>query len=80
MTIKVQAHTDNLDARIANKIDSTTFQSRFPRQVEHILRLTAERLQNGMRKDEPVPLTTTEIVNLATAMNQLYDIYVDLHD
>ena len=78
--IRVQAHIDNPDARIANRIDNETFRARYPRQVEHILRLTAERLQNGMRKDIPVPLGNCEVMQLARALRDLHEIYQDLND
>jgi hypothetical protein len=49
-----------------------------PKQVEHCLRLTLERLQNGLRKSNDKPLATVEIQQLATAAHALYSIYAEL--
>jgi hypothetical protein len=69
------------DVKIAQKVMAAhreAFQQKFPGQCEHIMRLIAERLQTGLRKDNPVELTAGEICFLARALNSIYDIHVDL--
>ena len=69
------------DVRIEQKINSAhraAFVQKFPGQVEHILRLIAERLQLGLRKDQPVELMASEIADLSRALNLIYDIHCDL--
>ena len=69
------------DVKIAQKVMSAhreAFVQKFPGQCEHIMRLIAERLQQGLRKDQPVELSASEICDLATALNRIYDIHVDL--
>jgi hypothetical protein len=69
------------DAKIAQKVMGAhreAFAIKFPGQCEHIMRLIAERLQLGLRKDQPVELSASEICDLATALNRVYDIHCDL--
>ena len=69
------------DTRIEQKINSAhreAFQQKFPGQIEHCMRLIAERLQTGLRKDQPVELMPAEIAALASALNLIYDIHCDL--
>ena len=54
------------------------FQQKFPGQCEHIMRLIAERLQLGLRKDNPVELAAAEICHLAQALDAVYSIHTDL--
>ena len=54
------------------------FVQKFPGQCEHIMRLIAERLQLGLKKDNPVELSAGEICDLARALNAIYDIHCDL--
>jgi hypothetical protein len=42
------------------------------------MRLIAERLQLGLRKDNAVEMMPSEIEALATALNRIYNIHVDL--
>ena len=69
------------DVKIAQKVMTAhreAFAQKFPGQCEHIMRLIAERLQLGLRKDQPVELTASEISDLAQALNCIYDIHCDL--
>ena len=69
------------DTRIEQKVMAAhreAFQQKFPGQVEHCMRLIAERLQSGLRKDNPVELMPSEIAALASALNLIYDIHCDL--
>ena len=68
------------DTKIQQKVMAAhreAFKEKFPGQVEHILRLVAERLQQGLRKDNPVELTAAEVESLALALNSIYDIHCD---
>jgi hypothetical protein len=69
------------ETRIAQKVGAAhreAFREKFPGQCEHIMRLIAERLQLGLRKDNPIELTAAEIQGLASALNAIYLIHVDL--
>ena len=69
------------DVKIEQKVMAAhreAFQTKFPGQCEHIMRLIAERLQQGLRKDNPVELMATEIESLSHALNLIYDIHCDL--
>ena len=69
------------DVKIAQKVMAVhreAFAQKFPGQCEHIMRLIAERLQLGLRKDNPVELSAGEICYVARALNSIYDIHVDL--
>ena len=80
--IDQQAEADRVaDTKIQQKLGAAhreAFHQKFPGQVEHILRLVAERLQQGLRKDNPVELTANEVESLSQALNAIYDIHVDL--
>ena len=66
------------DVKIAQKVGQAhreAFVHKWPNQVEHILRLTAERLQLGLRKDQDVELPAKDIDCLAQALYNVYQIY-----
>lgn len=67
------------DVKIMQKVNAVhreSFAAKFPNQCEHILRLTAERLQSGLDKRDGVDtgnpatwrLTPSEIADLSEAM------------
>ena len=67
------------DANISNKIAAhhqQQFRDRFPQQVEQILRLTAERLQNGLHKTTNDPLSNEDVRNLAIALQCIHEVYI----
>ena len=69
------------ETKIMQKVNAVyreAFQEKFPGQCEHIMRLIAERLQHGLRKDSAVELSAGEICYLARALNAIYDIHCDL--
>lgn len=69
-----------VDAQISNKISAhqhNQFGDRFPKQVEHCLRLVGERLQLGLKK-EGASLTNEEVAQLAGALEHLYSIWRDV--
>jgi len=71
------------DTKIQQKVMAAhreAFKEKFPGQIEHILRLVAERLQLGLRKDNAVELSAGEVCYLARALDAIYSIHVDLRD
>lgn len=58
----------------AHRVDQ--FRERFPQQIEHCVRLTAERLQLGLKKDTGY-LSNKEVAELSTALAALYSIWID---
>lgn len=80
------AAKETQDVKIAQKIMSThreAFIQKFPHQLEHCMRLTAERLQACLNKPEGVvlsdpktwPADSEAIRNLAMALESLYMIH-----
>jgi hypothetical protein len=70
--LRTQAQPDrSLDQQIADKAaaaHAAAFRERFPGQCQHIQRLIAERLQQGLHKSAPEPLTHGEVADLAQAL------------
>jgi hypothetical protein len=77
------------DVKIAQKIMAAhreAFRERFPGQVEHSLRLTAERLQACLNKPEGFvaadtatwPAAPEHIADMARALAALHEIYQNL--
>jgi hypothetical protein len=54
------------------------FHEKFPGQVEHCMRLIAERLQKGLAKDAEVGLSDCSAKDLSWALLNLYEIHCDL--
>ena len=66
---------------IAQKIGAThraAFREKFPGQIEHCMRLIAERLQKGLAKDAEVGLSDCSAKDLSWALRNLYLIHQDL--
>lgn len=79
---------DTLILQKVNAAHREAFKLRFPGQVEHCMRLIAERLQ-AMLTDKPAELnnpatwtsTAEEIALLSTALHEIYNIYKEIvHD
>lgn len=67
-----------LNTRIQQKINAAhrgAFRDKFPGQVEHVLRLIAERLQTGLNKNSQDTLDNHEVAALSSAMVAIYEIY-----
>lgn len=67
-----------LEAKIQGKINAVhrgAFREKFPTQVEHVLRLIAERLQLGLNKNSADTLNHTDVALLAEALRNVYEIY-----
>lgn len=59
------------DTRIMQKVNAAhrmAFREKFPGQIEHCLRLITERLQQGLHKEAPVPISDREAADLSTAI------------
>jgi hypothetical protein len=66
---------------IAQKLGAThraAFREKFPGQIEHCMRLIAERLQKGLAKDAEVGLSDCSAKDLSWALRNLYLIQQDL--
>jgi hypothetical protein len=71
------------DVKIEQKINAAhraAFQQKFPGQVEHCMRLVAERLQTGLRKDSDLQLSDCSAKDLTWALLNLWTIHQDLRD
>ena len=70
--LRTQAQPDrSLDQQIAEKAaaaHAAQFRERFPGQCQHIQRLIAERLQQGLHKNAADPLTHDQVADLAQAL------------
>jgi hypothetical protein len=69
------------ETQIMQKVNAAhrqAFVQKFPGQIEHCLRLTVERLQQGLRKDQVMPISNHEVYHLAQAINLLYRINHEL--
>jgi len=80
---------NNQDIKILQKVGAAqreAFKEKFPGQVEHMLRLTAERLQAVLTKRASTDVadiatwaaTPREIADLAIALNQLQEVQRNL--
>jgi hypothetical protein len=69
------------DTLIAQKVGAThraAFREKFPGQIEHCMRLIAERLQKGLAKDAEVGLSDCSAKDLSWALLNLYKIHQSL--
>ena len=69
------------DTKIEQKINLAyreAFHQKFPGQVEHCMRLVAERLQTGLKKDGDIQLSDCSAKDLTWALLNLYKIHSDL--
>lgn len=54
------------------------FKEKFPGQVEHCMRLIAERLQKGLSKDAEISISDCNAKDLSWALLNLYQIHCEL--
>lgn len=69
------------EAQIQAKVNQAhreAFQQKFPNQIEHCMRLIAERLQHGLRKDGEMQISDCSAKDLTLALWNLYRIRNDL--
>jgi len=85
----IRAATEQADAlrveevKIQQKLGAAhraAFQAKFPGQIEHCMRLIAERLQKGLAKDAEVGLSDCSAKDLSWALLNLYKIHQQLQD
>lgn len=81
-TAREQADAQRVtDTLIAQKVGAThraAFREKFPGQVEHCMRLIAERLQKGLAKDSDMQISDCSARDLSAALRDLYLIHQDL--
>lgn len=66
---------------IQQKLGAThraAFREKFPGQIEHCMRLIAERLQKGLAKDSEMQISDCSAKDLSWALVNLYEIHCDL--
>lgn len=71
------------DTRIAQKVNAAhreAFHEKFPGQIEHCMRLVAERLQTGLRKDSDLQISDSSAKDLTWALINLWTIHTELKD
>jgi len=69
------------EAQIQAKVNAAhreAFREKFPNQIEHCMRLIAERLQLGLRKDSEMQISDCSAKDLTLALWNLYRIRNDL--
>ena len=69
------------DVIIQQKLGAThraAFREKFPGQIEHCMRLIAERLQKGLAKDAEVGLSDCSAKDLSWALLNLWTIHNEL--
>lgn len=69
------------DTLIAQKVGAAhraAFHEKFPGQIEHCMRLIAERLQQGLRKDAEIAISDCSAKDLSWALLNLYKIHQEL--
>ena len=54
------------------------FREKFPGQIEHCMRLIAERLQKGLAKDAEMSISDCSAKDLSWALLNLYQIHSEL--
>lgn len=75
MTTNLQASQQLQDTLINQKVNAAhreAFRVKFPGAIEHCLRLTTERLQQGLIKGSNTSLKNSEVNDLAQAVQVLY--------
>jgi hypothetical protein len=85
------AAKETQDTKILQKVNAAhreAFREKFPGQIEHCLRLTAERLQACLLKPEGMvlgrpeswPAASDDILNLARSLESLWIIHTEQQD
>ena len=81
MIDQTQEQARAADTRIQQKVMAAhreAFAQKFPGQIEHCMRLVAERLQTGLRKDSDVQLSDCSVKDLSWALLNLWTIHREL--
>ena len=78
---QLRAHQQAEDVKLQQKIMGAhreAFHQKFPGQVEHCMRLIAERLQLGLRKDSDLQINDCSAEALSAALLNLWTIHNEL--
>jgi hypothetical protein len=75
---EARAVKDTIILQKVNAAHREAFIQKFPGQCEHIMRLIAERLQLGLRKDTDITITNEDVNHLSQALLAVYDVHRDL--
>ena len=81
MIDQTQEQARAADTRIQQKVMAAhreAFAQKFPGQIEHCMRLIAERLQLGLRKDSDLQINDCSAEALSAALLNLWTIHSDL--
>jgi hypothetical protein len=70
---------DTLIQQKVNAAHREAFREKFPGQVEHCMRLIAERLQQGLRKDADIAISDCSAKDLSWALLNLFKIQQQLN-
>ena len=73
-----QRYQETLIAQKVGAAHRLAFREKFPGQVEHCMRLIAERLQKGLAKDAEMSISDCSAKDLSWALLNLYQIHQDL--
>ena len=73
-----QRYQETLIAQKVGAAHRLAFREKFPGQIEHCMRLIAERLQHGLRKDAEVGLSDCSAKDLSWALLNLWTIHSSL--
>ena len=73
-----QRYQETLIAQKVGAAHRLAFREKFPGQVEHCMRLIAERLQKGLAKDAEMSISVCSAKDLSWALRNLYQIHTDL--
>ena len=74
-----QRYQETLIAQKVGAAHRLAFREKFPGQIEHCMRLIAERLQHGLRKDAEISISDCSAKDLSWALLNLYQIHQELH-
>lgn len=72
-----------LDVKIMQKVNEAHrygFLTKFPGIVEHCMRLTSERLQQGLLKTSEYQISDRDACDLSQALVNLYSLHCQLRD
>ena len=81
MIDQTQEQARAADTRIQQKVMAAhreAFAQKFPGQIEHCMRLIAERLQLGLRKDSDLQINDCSAEALSAALLNLWTIHNEL--
>ncbi len=75
---EAQRYQETLIAQKVGAAHRAAFREKFPGQIEHCMRLIAERLQKGLAKDAEIAISDCSAKDLSWALLNLYRIQQEL--